>query len=582
MIPTVSRDELRAFHLTGKGLDALRPNGLTRPALLDDIELPHLERHYPLLLANGSIRPLYEVLKQTAEASPERFPALGNKLEVVADALQEQLAESGGAPVDSLSETALTVESDAAKAEWAALRQSLPHSGRLIGFGEQAPVILSCALLSEARAEARAAFRLELEQTAQRLRELLAADRGNCSESSVGESLGESAGVYLRPSALADALNRRANPVRALEPERRARCENALAEIHSAIARLDKLPLVFLVHSGAAPALPAEFGVALRSAPDADVAFDLALNLSREHLQQFTSTWKALRLARMEANLSFDPAIHQVALDAFDWSMAHANELASVPAVVVAPGHAQLEASLAALSRLLRSGLPVEALITFRQSCTDPLPDLPVAYRDSFTLSSSIADPAHLAAGLAEMSRTFAPAVAFVSTDDSWEAAVVAILGRCCPLYRYNPALGEGWRQRFKLETECAKRYPNLSPAHAFACAREFRDSLRILRTDFHEVEHTELVEYGAPPPPHAIPYLPLDAAGGSARAIFTRELAARCSRAESRWRFLSELASLRTTGQADPEAENRARLDGAQQAIHMAIAYLSNPETLG
>src|SRR5215469_9414760 len=46
--------ELRNFYLTGKGLDEFRVTLPLSPAALEGVELPHLERDYPLAIAGAA------------------------------------------------------------------------------------------------------------------------------------------------------------------------------------------------------------------------------------------------------------------------------------------------------------------------------------------------------------------------------------------------------------------------------------------------------------------------------------------------------------------------------------------------
>jgi hypothetical protein len=93
-------------------------------------------------------------------------------------------------------------------------------------------------------------------------------------------------------------------------------------------------------------------------------------------------------------------------------------------------------------------------------------------------------------------------------------------------------------------------------------------------------LDPAELVEHPSELPPQAFPFLLVtDETGHRRRAVFTRELANICSAAQRRWRFLGELATPKVVKDVDPEAENRARLDGAAQAIHRVISILTNAE---
>lgn len=594
-IQSVSREQLRTFYLTATGLDALRPGGPLRPSALDSIELPRLERHYPLYLAGSEApKPFSDLLKSIVEAAPTRFPTLRDSLDLVAGAFGERAAAC--ASLESVLEPALAeastrlemMHADAAqlKKEVDALRAALPKSGWLIGFGEQAPVILSCALFSAARHDARANFQQELHTCAQRLEELLTADKRNAADGDsprrISSSLGQAAATYLQSSALAGVLQRRANPVHPLDPARRVRCQKALAVIYTALARAESLPTVLLVHSG--PALPSlvDFGVRQHPTPAVSSASDYTLDLCQDEIDQFVAVWKALRIARLEADSAYDPAIHDEALHVFDWHMAHPEELAALPAVIVSDTAARVEASLGSFTHLLRSGLPIHAVISCPSGLTAKVPDLPLACLENLSLHTSIAAPAHLGAGLAEMAGSFRPTAAVVTGGASWHAAVLMTLSRACPLYRYNPAGGSTWPQRFVLETEPALRFPALTPVHAAALDPACANHFRLLPAGTTRVGQAELVEYPAKRPSQAFHFLPAASTSGDlAHAMFTRELADICTRAESRWTLLAELAAPKVVKEANPEAETRARTQGATQAIERALALLAAPESL-
>jgi hypothetical protein len=588
---SVSREQLRTFHLTGRGLDEFLPQGPLRPALLDQLELPRLEHSYPLYLAPAETpRPFFRLLQAVVDAHPTKFAILRDRLELIAGAFGEQIASLKCAPVSTLMDGALaavrtrlelaSVDSQAVQKECEALRKALPEGGWLIGFGDGALTLLSCAMLGTARREARLAFAQELRQYGRRLEELLALDdRNSASASSIDRlaaSLGGRAASFLDVSALAGSLQRRGNPTLAMDPERRARCQSALATIQAAIDDLAGLPSVVLIHSGQAPEGPPHLEIECQKAPDACHA---ATALCRRQLNHYVPVWKALRIARLEVESVFDPCIHAAALDGFDWSMAGPDELAALPVVVVVETAQQIEQSLASFARLLQSGLPVQVLIACPNVPAVNLGCLPIAYQEAFALHSSIAATDHLIGGLTEMARTMRPAVAVVGTSESWISAALLPLARVCPLYRYHPDLGESWYERFALRTERPAQYERLTFAHAAALMPVFRSHFRVL-PGVGCLDQAELVEYPAERPPQAFPFLFVtDENGQQSRAVFTRELASACSAVERTWRFLAELATPKVVKAADPDAENRARLDGATQAIHRAISLLANPE---
>jgi len=537
---SVSREQLRTFHLTGRGLDALAPQGPLHPALLVDLELPRFEQSYPIYFSDTQ--------------SPQPFFQLAG----------ERIAKAFGQQIGSRACVSLTsVVDELPPEDREALPKTLPTDGWLIGFGESTPLLLTCAALQSARREARQSFVRQLKESGQRLRELLGVDDRKTEESTpenVALSLGARASSYLNTSALAEALRRRPNPTLPMEPERRARCESALAAIQDAIQDLKSLPSVILVHSGRAPEVPFAMGIQYEQASD---ACDLALTLCQNQLMRSIAVWKALRIAHLEIESGFDPSIHTEALDAFDSSMAHPEEIAALPVIVVFEGAERIEQRLASFARLLQSGLPVQVLIADRNAPRAHAGFHPLAYHDAFLLQSSIAATAHLIGGLSEMAATLRPSAALVAVSDSWSEASLLLLARAVPLWRYHPDLGESWFQRFALETPTPNE--QLTFAQAAAVMPAYRTHFRVLPGG------TETV---------ALPFLSIVGDNRhERRAVFTRELANLSSAAATRWRLLAELAAPRVVKEADPDAGDRARLDGAKEAILRVISILKNGE---
>jgi hypothetical protein len=572
---SVSREQLRTFHLTGRGLNALLPAGTLRPASLERLELPRSEQNYPIFVAGSEpAQPFYRLLQALA-------PALGDHLELIAGAFGEQIGPGSCVPLASVLDKALAavrarLDPVTAETECTVLRKALPANGWLIAFGEEALVALSCSFLESARNQARLSFARELKQYGLRLQEQLAADERKSASSSdrLAASLGARAGEYFDSSALADALRRRPNPTLAMDQDRRAQCEAALATIQKAIHDLDRLPAVILIHSGKAPNVPAHVAVQCREAAD---ACDCALELCRRQLSDFVPVWKAMRIARLEVESAYNPAVHREVLDAFDQSMAHPTEIAALPAIVVHETAERIEQSLASFSRLLQSGLPIHVLIACKSIASGSLGCLPLAYQDAFAFHSSIAAPDHLLRGLAEMAQKLRPATAIVATGGLWKPAALLPLTGACPLYRYDPELGQSWFQRFALQTDLID--DQLTFAHAAALLPEFRNHFRILPGIGDPV--TDLAEYPDHRQPHAFPFLFVtDEKGNQRRALLTRELVNLCSAARERQRILLELAAPKAAKETavlkDPDAENRARLEGAKQAIHRVIAMLT------
>ncbi len=310
-------------------------------------------------------------------------------------------------------------------------------------------------------------------------------------------------------------------------------------------------------------------------------ACDAAVALCRRQLRDRVPVWKALRIARLEVESAFGSSSQMEALDAFDQSMAQPNEVAALPVVMVFETAQRIEGSLASFARLLQSGLPLQVLIACPSGPAGSLGFLPIAYQEAFALHTSIASADHLIGGLSEMARTLRPAAAVVTVSESWREAALLPLARVCPLYRYDPDLGDSWYERFALETERAAQNERLTFAHAAALMPAFRNHFRILPGAAESVDRAELAEYPEERPPQTFPFLfVLDENGQRSRAVLTREITELSSAAQRTWRILEELAAPKVVREADPDAENRSRLDGAAQAIHRVISILTETKS--
>jgi hypothetical protein len=537
--------ELRTFYLSGKGLEEFRPTRPLRPKVLDEIELPLFHRNYPLCLAGSEpLQPLYRLLEKTGEPS--------DSLDAAASAAADRAGSLSCGPLSTVTGS------------------RLPKEGWLIGFGKWTAPLVSCVALERARREARESFLAELRDCGQRLEEMLAADHrnsaGDLPPNAVTESLGERAPSLFDSRAWAEALSRRKNPAHAMEPERRARCEAALAAIEDGVCAMNLAPAVTLIHAGEAPIGEApETPPALRIEHDAVAAgesvCERALAVFERQLRCFVPVWKALRVARLELESAFDPARHSTALEEFDWTMAHANELQAIPVVVAVENAPGIERSLGAFARVVKSGYPVQILIDCPNGLDNDLGCLPLAYQDAFVLSSSLGAPEHMVRGLLEMARTLRPAIAVVATAESWMEAALLEWTRVWPLFRYDPGLGASWRERFALQASGSR--DDLTFAHAATLMPGFRGDFRVLPAGSGLDDD--------------LPALPVCGQNGVPdTAVFTRTLAGVCKKVESRRRLVTELAGGCGSADSNADAENRCRMEGATQAIQQAIALLS------
>ena len=574
---TSSREQLRTFHLTGPGPDDVVSEGNLRPTILENFTgLPDLETFYPMCVhPDGGARPFRDLVSELEHAAVITYAfhmALGGNPSML-------LAEAAPVAIDTLKECS--------PAEVSHLRKLLPEGAFLVAYHADAVVLLHGAALAEARRAQRTRFWEDVKRTAARLREMLLVDQthapGAVSAESVHASLGSRVGAFFNSNLLAKALQRQANPLQCMEPERRSRCETTLAMLEEALHDAANDPAFFLFHPGKACSDVVQFRGAVKWAAN---SFAAALELCDARLDRLTQLLRALRVARLEINSSFDPAIHEEMLARCDWQAAAAEELLALPPIVVLETADRLaQASLTSFGRLLRSGRPVQILLV--RAGLDPQdlsgfpPDfayLAIAHRESFVLQSSMAQPSHLLPGLAAMAKTQRPVVAVISgpaEPDAWLAESLLVLSRTLTLYCYDPGAGSRWSERFHL---FVPPQTALSPAHAAAVMNALRRQFRTIPASAWNSDQMELPEYIAAyqtRPPLAIPYIWVEGPDNTQqRALLTRDLVNYCIDRRRAWDLFEELSGL---SQPQIGPNENARQEGAKEALQQVIAMLQS-----
>lgn len=612
----ISRQQLRAFHVTGKGLDHAAPDGPLRPALLDQLPgLPRLESEYPVYVEQGQLpRPLVEFLQGIVKKQPGAFPILTGQLPLIAHSFHKAAQHLEHAAIGDVAEAALAcaatileslhIDQQQVGKEIARLRKEMHPGTWIVPFTARAAPILYAAALEASRGTARGHFIESLKECRDRLRELLLLDDSHLpdagSPESLSASLGMEANAFFSTNVLAEALHRPAAALHSMERERRLRCEAALVTLDAALERAAAEPAIYYFSAVDNPPAVTPIRATFRHTPN---AFADALEFCEEELSRLATTLRALRTARLELQSDYEPCIHDDLLERFDWQAADACELAALPAIVVLESAERLaEKSLTNFGQALRSGLPIQILVHAPGLSADALkgfvPDfgyLSIAHREAFVLQSSLSCPSHLVAGLAAMAGSQRTAVAIVSVPpadaeagQAWTETLLLYLSRAIPVYRYDPGLGASWPDRFALLTpQCGAGSADvLTAAHAIAISRRFGSQFRLLPNLAWDAEQMELCEYLEKynlRPPLAIPFLwVLDAEGNPQRAVITREAVNLCRERARSWKIYEELAAIRPASEgkpSEPADEDQARKEGAKQAIYRIAAMLTDAQ---
>lgn len=583
------REQLRTFHLAGHGLEDMSPAHGLRPAILSELnQIPLLESSYPVYVAPGQPpKALAEILGNFAHSSAlvAAFRAAMGERVLVA------LAEVRDAAIGSINRQDNLDE----------LGKGVPVEGWLISFHAEALPLLYAATLAARRQKLQSGFFDKVKQCLAGIEGLLAVDDAHQSEFSpsgqISASLGMEAQTFFEPSAMEKALDRPRNTADRMDPERRKRCESTFATLATALGEQDQQPLFWLFHSLPAPPGVSAFGGQCRESLDNCAA---ALDLCNQQLEWLVPVLRAMRIARLEVESAFDPAVHAKPLERFEWQTADREELEALPAVVVMESADRLaQMSLTSFARVLRSGRPVQILVPspglYVEDLSGMVPDfgyLSMAHREAVVVQSSLAHLNHLLQGLVEVTRTLRPAVAVVSVPETSESEPAAwlensmyVLSRAFPLYRYDPDRAPR-RERFEL-FEPGQQFAQLTTAHVLALSKDFRRHFRVIPASAWDDEQIEIVAYLAgydTTAPLAIPYVWVaDETGERRRAVFTRDLINLCRDRSRAWEIFADLTGARESGGQDIDQAQyeKGRQEGTSQTINFVLAMLADPNTL-
>lgn len=641
--PSLDRAAVRRFHLGAPGAPAgSLPQSLLPAALRDFRNAGAVRTDYPVFLAppgasDGAVLAFEELLARAARALDGGGAPLGQVLRDNAKRLERAVIrrlEAGGPEVTlteprellleagEVAARELRLDGDARAAfhgDVERLAGAVPEGGSFIAAGPEAPLRLLLHALRVARARATDAFAAEARLLAARARDLLDADRLEDPEARTPERLNGSMGPLgsrlLDPSALAGVLGERRGTV-SLGEERRRALEEAAALLEEAAAGGGPCPVV--VHDDSQPWVsePAWSGngesgpwswTALRSTDPCAAAVELF----DKEAAKTARLLAAVRRVRLEVAGELDPELHEPLLRAagaaggFDWQSFSRDELGLVPPIVALESAGELAGrGMVTLSRLLRSGRPVEVLVV-DEPAGDPGagPDeeptgyrfqpaaLGLAHREAFVQQGSWVRPVALGREMSRAAAVAAPGLHVVDAfpgqaqrGEGLPAAVVAgaaVEGRAHPLLRYDPEAGTSWADRLAFDENPApdEDWPVregapftfadfcLLVAERSACFLPLPDDAPeeglVPMAEWLALSFDEALE--AVPVVLGIPREPGLEDGGEERTVrlaVSRRLALACRDRLGYWRILQELAGVRSEYVRRAEERVRARAE--------------------
>ncbi len=376
-------DLLRRFHYGEPHASAstLRPAATILPALLNPYrDASAIRYQYPLYLvppdgATGSAlaKPVSEHLMDSLEAfAPGADDAriLKDNLPWIERYLRQKLtgpdpadaptlfAEAAAALQDHLDLDAGSRETLDANLE--RLKGAMAAGGQMLGYGPRVSLHLMLRAIQHRQDPAREQFRQQVKKHIHGLQSLLEVEKAKSADANEPGGVKSSVGPgsrYFDTGALSGMLEQRAHGSVEMSIERRARIEHALKGLE---AWNDDPVLVRFVGQLEDPGFSK---LPILELVDSDDPCTTAAEMFERDAAGFARLFAAIRIAALETDDSYNPAVHDSWFAGFDWQAFSNEEMQLVTRVVALVSADYLAGEgLPSFSRLLGSRLPVHVL----------------------------------------------------------------------------------------------------------------------------------------------------------------------------------------------------------------------------
>ena len=378
---------LRRFHLDEPSAaeQTLQVTETLLPALLNPYrDISTIRHQYPLYLYpphsaddHQLAKPVSEFLRDSVEAFASGEGAariLKDNLPWIERYLGEELSD--GVPVDALALVSRAAEAlqdhlgldesnrDHLQMDLAKLREASGENGQFLGYGPNVSIHLLVHAIHNRCHRKRQEFREEVDQRIQGLKELLEIERSKTVLSNEPDRLQSSVGSgpkYIDPTAFSEVLERRSRGSVVMSAGRRKRIEGALAVLQE---YQDEPVLVRVVGELEDPQLTQSTMLEVISSPD---PCHRAAEIYSHEATRFAQVFAAARIAGLEIEGTYDPAVHDSWFAGFDWQAFSEAEMHLVTKVVALESADHIAGEgLPSFSRLLASHMPINVLVWVR------------------------------------------------------------------------------------------------------------------------------------------------------------------------------------------------------------------------
>jgi len=376
-------DVLRRFHYGEPAAAAATtlPQGAVLPALLNPYrDASSIRYQYPLYLAppdgtseSALAKPLSEHLADSVgEFAPgdDESRILKDNLPWMERYLRQRL--DGPDPVDApalFAEAATAMqdqldlnESGGEKlgADLEKLAGTVAEGGQFLGYGPDVPLHLMAHTIRHRDEYGREQFRQRVAKHTYGLQALLQVEKAKITDAAGSDPVKNSIGPssrHLDTSVLSGMLKKRTHGSVEMPAERRSRIERALEDLQ---AWQDEPVLVRFVGRIENPWFKKQPTIDVVDSGDPCAT---ASDVFTRDAARFSTLFAALRVAKLEIDDSYNPAVHDSWFASFDWQAFSDEEMQLVTRIVaLVPANHLAGDGLQAFSRLLGSRLPVHVL----------------------------------------------------------------------------------------------------------------------------------------------------------------------------------------------------------------------------